>query len=96
MKSLTCTERPFGRHGTDQGLEGRVGAADRARLGRYFTTLRHLELPFDQQLRPPEPIAARVAPKPIPEDLPPGRERTLVAERHRTMKELMVLAVACD
>jgi hypothetical protein len=79
-----------------KALQRRVGTADRARLDQYFTTLRHLEQQFDQQLRRPEPIAACIAPKAITEDLPPGRETTLVAQRHRMMTELMVMAVACD
>jgi hypothetical protein len=73
-----------------------LGAEDKARLDQYFTTLRHLEQQFDQQLRRPEPIAACVAPQTLARDLPPGRETTLVATRHRMMTELLVMAVACD
>jgi hypothetical protein len=77
-------------------LSQQVGAADRARLDQYFTTVRHLEQQFDQQLRRPEPIAACIAPKPIGQDVPPGRDTDLVARRHQLMTELMVMALACD
>jgi hypothetical protein len=77
-------------------LTRRVGADDKARLDQYFTTLRHLEQQFDQQLRRPEPIAACVAPKASERDLPPGRETALVATRHRMMSSLLAMAVACD
>ncbi|WP_129782417.1 DUF1552 domain-containing protein [Peristeroidobacter soli] len=77
-------------------LNRRVGAEDRARLDQYFTSLRHLEQQFDQQLQRPDPIAACKAPPVIKDDVPAGRDFELVARRHKIMSELMAMAVACD
>jgi hypothetical protein len=63
-----------------------VGAEDRARLDQYFTGLRDLERQFDQQLTKPEPIAA----------CRPGIDADIVAQRHRQLTDLMVMALMCD
>ena len=77
-------------------LMHRVGAADKARLDQYFTGLRHLEQQFEQRLMKPEPIeACQVAPA-FPGDPAMGKEEDLLAERHRMMTDLMVMALACD
>lgn len=83
---------------TDQikGLERKVGVEDRQRLDQYFTGLRHLEQQFDHQLTKPEPRAACVVPKAPKEDPKLGNEASLVAERHKMMTDLLVMAVACD
>jgi hypothetical protein len=73
-----------------------AGAEDKARLDQYFTGLRELEKQFDIQLTKPKPLAACHhvdAPKDEPK---PGLDAMLVAERHRLMTALMVMAVACD
>jgi hypothetical protein len=77
-------------------LERTVGAEDRQRLDEYFSGLRHLEQQFDQQLTKPEQIAACHAPPVIKEEPRMGNEESLVAERHRMLTELMVMAVTCD
>jgi hypothetical protein len=77
-------------------VEQTVGADDRARLDQYFSDLRNLERQFDQQLTKPKPIASchRVdAPK---EDPPQSADTQLVAQRHRLMTDLLVMALACD
>ncbi len=74
----------------------RVGAEDRARLDQYFTSLRHLEQQLDTQLQRPEPIAACRAPKPMQQDVQPGRDADIVATRHRMMAEFIAMALACD
>jgi hypothetical protein len=77
-------------------LSQTVGAEDRARLDQYFTDLRDLERQFDHQLTKPEPIAAChpvTAPK---EDPKTSVEASIVAERHKMLTDLMVMAVACD
>jgi len=79
-----------------KGLERRVGAEDRQRLDQYFTGLRHLEQQFDHQLTKPEPRAACMVPKAPTEDPKLGNEAGLVAERHKIMTDLLVMAVACD
>ncbi len=73
-----------------------MGSSDRERLDQYFTSLRHLEQQFDQQLTRPEPIAACHAPPPVPRDPQMGGDSELVAERHRMLTDLMVMALACD
>jgi hypothetical protein len=77
-------------------LSKMVSAEDRARLDQYYTDLRDLERQFDHQLTKPEPIAAChpvTAPK---EDPKTTVDSDVVAERHRMMTDLMVMAVACD
>jgi hypothetical protein len=82
--------------GEIKGLERSVGTEDRRRLDEYFTGLRHLEQQFDQQLTKPEQIAACHAPPALTSEPRMGNEESLVAERHRMLTELMVMAVACD
>ena len=72
-----------------------VGAEDKARLDQFFTGLRELERQFDMQMTKPEPIAACHVPGPA-KDTARGVEASLVAERHRLLTDLMVMAVACD
>ena len=76
-------------------LERDLGAADRARLDQYFTGLRELERRLDLQLTRPQPRAACVVPA-APPRLPTGLDADLVAERHRLLTDLMLLALACD
>ena len=77
-------------------LEKVVGAEDRARLDQYFTGLRDLERQFDQQLTKPEPIAACHAVSPPGPDPRPGIDADIVAQRHRQLTDLMVMALVCD
>jgi len=79
-----------------KGLMQKVGYEDRQRLDQYFTGLRHLEQQFEQRLKKPEPIAACQPPGSIPGDPAMGKDEELVAERHRLMTDLMVMAIACD
>ena len=77
-------------------LSKMAGAEDKARLDQYFTGLRDLEKQFDIQLSKPKPLAACHAVK-APKDEPKaGLDANLVAERHRIMTDLLVMAVACD
>ena len=73
-----------------------VGAEDRARLDQYFTGLRDLERQFDQQLTKPEPIAACHAGRAAGPDPRPGIDADIVAQRHRQLTDLMVMALVCD
>jgi uncharacterized protein DUF1552 len=77
-------------------LERAVGAEDRARLDQYFTGLRGLERQFDQQLTKPDPIAACHKVDSPGQDPRPGIDADIVAERHRQLTELMVMALTCD
>src|SRR5690606_17934474 len=65
------------------------------RLDQYFTGLRDLERRFDLQLTKPEPREACIRPE-AAEPLPVGVEASLLSSRHRTMTDLMLMAVACD
>lgn len=77
-------------------LSKMVDAEDRARLEQYYTDLRDLERQFDHQLTKPEPIAACHAVAPPQEDPKTTVDSEVVAQRHRMMTDLMVMAVACD
>ncbi len=77
-------------------MEGQIGAADKARLDQYLTGLRHLERQFDQQLTKPEPLPACKAPAALKDEGKPGGEAMVVAQRHKMMTDLMVMAIACD
>jgi hypothetical protein len=67
-----------------QGLQGRVGAADRQRLEAYTTALRELERELE-----------RMAPAAPPESSRPAAQATL-AERVRAMVDLTALALQSD
>lgn len=82
--------------GEIKSMEKEIGAEDKVRLDQYLTGLRHLERQFDQQLTKPDPIPACIAPKNITSDPELGGEASLVAQRHKMMTDLMVMAVACD
>jgi len=73
-----------------------VGADDRARLDQYFTGLRSLEQQFAQRLTKPEAIAACQPMSIFAGDPELGKDELLLAERHRLMTDLMVMALACD
>ena len=77
-------------------LMNTVGSEDRARLDQYFTGLRDLERQFEMQLTKPEPIAACHPVTPPAEDPRSGIDSDTVAQRHRMLTDLMVMALACD
>jgi hypothetical protein len=79
-----------------KSLSRDAGAEDKARLDQYFTGLRELEKQFDIQLTKPTPLAACKHLDQPKDDIKPGLDATLVAQRHKIMTELMVMAVACD
>jgi hypothetical protein len=72
-----------------------VGAADRARLDQYFTSVRQMEQQLGHMLEPPPPAAACVVPRaPSPIALGPTWE---AAERaHDKLTDLLVMAMACN
>ncbi len=77
-------------------LSKMVSAEDRARLDQYYTDLRDLERQFDHQLTKPEPIASCHPVTSPKEDPKTTVDSETVAERHRMMTDLMVMAAACD
>jgi Protein of unknown function (DUF1552) len=77
-------------------LANSVGAEDRARLDQYFSGLRDLERQFDRQLTKPEPIGSCHPVTAPTEDPKTSVDSSIVAQRHRMLTDLMVMAVACD
>ncbi len=73
-----------------------VGAADKARLEQYFTSLRDLERQFEMQLVKPAPRQACVVPTKWEMEAMAGTDAEPVGVRHKLMTELLALAVACD
>jgi hypothetical protein len=73
-----------------------VGSDDRARLDQYFTALRELENRLELQLQRPQPAVACRIPDPVGQEAAPGLDFDLVAARHRSMTDLLVLALACN
>lgn len=78
-----------------KALEQSLGAADRARLDQYYTSVRELENRLALQLEKP-PAAPNCKVPRQPKDIPIGLDVELVAERHRAMVDVMVMALACN
>ncbi|MBY0511903.1 MAG: DUF1552 domain-containing protein [Rhodospirillaceae bacterium] len=72
-----------------------LGAADRARLDQYFTSVRQLEQQLALQLEKPQPLKACSVPA-APQDLPPGTEISVVAQNHKLMSAILAHALACN
>lgn len=72
-----------------QGLERKLGSADRARLDRHLTSIRELEGRLD--LEDPSCLPGDAPDVPYEE---PGREP--IEEKNEVMSELLALALACD
>jgi hypothetical protein len=78
-----------------KGFMNQLGAADRAHLDQYFTSLRELEQQLDLQLQKPAPLAACSLPA-KPDSTPVGSEVSEVTTNHRLFARLLAHAVACD
>ncbi len=76
-------------------LEAGLGAADRARLDEYFTSLRQIENQLDLQLSKPAPLESCKAPD-APKQAAVSTEIGVVVENHRLMAQVLALALACD
>ncbi|HEX7857563.1 MAG TPA: DUF1552 domain-containing protein [Sphingobium sp.] len=72
-----------------------VGAADRARLDQYFTSVREVEQQLAVQLQPPAPAEACVVPK-QPAALEVGTTWEAANKMHDQLTDLMVMALACN
>jgi hypothetical protein len=78
-----------------ESLARQLGAADRARLDEYFTSLRQIEQQIDIQLTKPEPLAAcTVATK--PPDNPGSTVVDAAAANHKLFAQILAHAIACD
>ncbi len=78
----------------DEFIKG-LGAADRARMDQYFTSVRQLEQQIALQLEKPEPLRACARPA-ASEQLPPGTEITAVTHNHALMAKILAHALACN
>jgi hypothetical protein len=71
-----------------------LGAADRARLDEYFSSLRQIEQQLDLELRKPAPLESCTVPAKA-EETPPGTEVDSVVANHKLFAALLAHALAC-
>ncbi|MBW8785658.1 MAG: DUF1552 domain-containing protein [Novosphingobium sp.] len=72
-----------------------LGAADRARMDQYFTSVREAENQLGMMLQKPAPAEACVVPKePAKVDLGPTWE--VAGHTHKLLGELLAMALACN
>jgi hypothetical protein len=76
-------------------LARQLGAADKARLDEYFTSLRQIEQQMDIQLQKPAPLAACTTGT-KPEEIPTGTDVTMVRANHKLFAQILAHAIACD
>lgn len=77
-------------------LQGRVGAADRARLEQHLQGLRDLELRLARLEEDPPQLAACVKPAAPAAEYPTVEGRMPMFEINAVMAELIAMALACD
>ncbi|MFT4025560.1 MAG: DUF1552 domain-containing protein [Novosphingobium sp.] len=77
-------------------FEKGLGAADKARLDQYYTSVRELEGRLELQLRKPPAAPDCKVPTAAPKDVPVGLDIELVAARHRAMTDLLAMALICN
>jgi hypothetical protein len=77
-------------------FERDLPSADKARLDRYYTSIRELENRLELQLQKPPPAPSCKAPGNAPKEMPVGIDVELVSARHRAMTDLLVMALACN
>jgi len=76
-------------------FERGLGAADKARLDQYYTSIRAIENRLELQLQKPPPAPTCVKPA-APPDIPVGELVEVVSARHRAMTELLAMALVCN
>lgn len=77
-------------------LEKRLGAADKQKLDRYFTSVRDLEGRLETQMqRPPAAPSCKVLDA-VTAEVAPGSDTDVVTIRHKLMAEIMAMAIACN
>jgi hypothetical protein len=76
-------------------FEKRIGAADRARLDQYFTSIRQLENQLAVQQQAPELSEACLRPR-EPEEGPIGYELPNMIATHEAMAQLLIMALTCN
>jgi hypothetical protein len=78
-----------------QRFESNLGAADRARIDEYFTSIRQLEHQLALLGRKPPPADACRVPQ-APDEAPLGYELPSVQANHDAMAKILALALACN
>jgi hypothetical protein len=76
-------------------LERGLGAADKARLDQYFSSIRELENRLALQLEKPPPAPMCKMPA-EPKEIIVGKDVELVSARHRAMTDLLAMALVCN
>jgi hypothetical protein len=76
-------------------LNGLVGAADKARIDEYFTSLRQVEQEMEFQLTKPAPLDACNVPT-APQELAGSTDIEVGTATHKLFAQLMAHAIACD
>lgn len=78
-----------------KALMAEAGAADRAKLDQYFTSLREIENQLALQLEKPEPCEACLVP-----EAPPGAPVSVIVDvvnsNSKTMARLLAMGLACN
>lgn len=76
-------------------FERDLGAADKARLDQYYTSIREIENRLALQMeKPPEAPTCKLPKE--PKDISAGLEVEQVSARHRAMTDLLAMALACN
>lgn len=78
-----------------EALLKKVGAADRARLDQYFTSVRQMEEQLGHLLEKPAPAEACVIPK-EPGKAPLGPTWDVAMKTHDLLSDLLVMALSCN
>ncbi len=72
-----------------------LGAADKARMEQYYTSIRQLEQQLSLQLEKPAPLKSCSKPG-LPEEMPAGTEVNATSFNHKLMAAIMAHALACN
>lgn len=83
-------------HEESQDFMRTLGAADRARMDEYFTSIRQLEHQLALQMEKPEVSEACGIPTPPPEDEQLGVEIEVAQLNHKLLTDILVMALACN
>ena len=78
-----------------QRFEKRLGAADKARIDEYFTSIRQLENQLTLQQQKPAAADSCRLPK-APADAPIGYELPMVQANHDAMARILAMALSCN
>jgi hypothetical protein len=76
-------------------LEKQLGAADRARLDQYFTSVRQVENQLAMQLEKPEPLLACTVPE-APEGLLVQKDVEGTVRNHELLTRMLAMALTCN